>query len=71
MRLLLVEDHNRFAESIKLGLENEAFAVDTVDSGAAAEAAVASVQYDAIILDLGLPDMGSRQHRAGIDPDRP
>ena len=40
MRLLLVEDHNRFAESIKLGLENEAFAVDTVDSGAAAEAAV-------------------------------
>ena len=56
MRLLLVEDHNRFAESIKVGLENQAFAVDMVDSGAGADAAVASVQYDAIILDLGLPD---------------
>lgn len=56
MRLLLVEDHNRFAESIKVGLENQAFAVDMVDSGAGADAAVASIQYDAIILDLGLPD---------------
>ncbi len=57
MRLLLVEDHTRFAESIKYGLGNESFAVDIVDCAGAADAAVASVQYDTIILDLGLPDM--------------
>lgn len=57
MRLLLVEDHSRFAESIKVGLEGEAFAVDTVETAAAADAAVRGIKYDAIILDLGLPDM--------------
>jgi len=57
MRLLLVEDHQRFAESIKFGLENESFAVDIADCGGEADAAIASVQYDAIILDLGLPDI--------------
>ncbi|MEK9671465.1 MAG: response regulator [Rhodospirillaceae bacterium] len=56
MRLLLFEGHTRFAESIKFGLENESFADDIADTGSAADAAVASVQYDAIILDLGLPD---------------
>lgn len=61
MRLLLVEDHKRFAESIKFGLENESFAVDIADNGAEADAAIASVQYDAIVLDLGLPDIDGLQ----------
>lgn len=61
MRLLLVEDHKRFAESIKFELENESFAVDIADNGAEADAAIASVQYDAIVLDLGLPDIDGLQ----------
>jgi len=56
MRLLLIEDHQRFANFVKEGLEKEGFTVDCVDTGATGEAEQAAVQYDAIILDLGLPD---------------
>lgn len=56
MRLLLIEDHQRFAKLVSDGLEKEGFTVDWFDTGAAGEAAMATVQYDAIILDLGLPD---------------
>lgn len=56
MRLLLIEDHQRFAKFVSDGLEKEGFTVDRFDTGAAGEAAMATVQYDAIILDLGLPD---------------
>ncbi len=57
MRILLIEDHERFAGFIKDGLEKEGFTVDTVLTGAAADAAISAVTYDAVILDLGLPDM--------------
>ncbi len=57
MRLLLIEDHQRFAKFVKDGLEKEGFTVDWVDTAATGEAAMATVQYDAIILDLGLPDL--------------
>lgn len=56
MRLLLIEDHQRFAKFVKDGLEKEDFIVDTFESAATGEAAKKSIQYDAIILDLGLPD---------------
>jgi len=56
MRLLLIEDHQRFAEHVKDGLEKEGFAVDAVESASGGEDAISTVQYDAIILDLGLPD---------------
>lgn len=56
MRLLIVEDHRRFAEFVRDGLEREGFTVDAVETAAAGEDAVATVQYDAVILDLGLPD---------------
>lgn len=56
MRLLLIEDHQRFAQFVNDGLEKEGFTIDTVDTAAAADSAITTVQYDAIILDLGLPD---------------
>ena len=56
MRLLLVEDHERFAEFVKTGLENDGFTVDAVTTAANADAAFSTVKYDAIVLDLGLPD---------------
>ena len=56
MRLLLVEDHERFAEFIKSGLEREGFTVDAVAYAADADAAFSAVPYDIVILDLGLPD---------------
>ena len=56
MRLLLIEDHKKFAKFVKDGLEKEGFTVDTFETAGGGEAAMKSVQYDAIILDLGLPD---------------
>ena len=56
MRLLLIEDHERFAKFVKDGLEKEGFTVDSVDTAASGEAARSTVKYDTIILDLGLPD---------------
>lgn len=57
MRMLLVEDHEKFAQSVKEGLESAGFTCDWVATGAEADAAAATVAYDAIILDRGLPDM--------------
>lgn len=56
MRILLVEDHLRLAQTIVEGLSGFGFGVDlftTVEEGLAA---TKSMSYDAVILDLGLPD---------------
>lgn len=56
MRLLLVEDNKRLAETTKEGLEKVSFTVDWFDTVGESEAAIETVSYDAIVLDLGLPD---------------
>ena len=56
MRLLLVEDNERLIESATLGLERVGFTVDSFTTLGEGEAAIESVRYDTIILDLGLPD---------------
>ena len=64
MRVLLVEDHCRLAESITKGLGRYGFGVDSFPTAAAAINATKVIAYDAIVLDLGLPD------RDGIEVDR-
>ncbi len=56
MRLLLIEDHERFSKFVKNGLEKEGFTVDAVYTASSGEAARATVKYGTIILNLGLPD---------------
>jgi DNA-binding response OmpR family regulator len=56
VRLLLVEDHERFAEFVKEGLEAGGFTVDVVYNAGDGDAAMETVDYDAVVLDLGLPD---------------
>jgi DNA-binding response OmpR family regulator len=56
MRLLLVEDNDRLAHFLMKGLDAEGFAVDHVTLVEDAVAALASMRFDAILLDLGLPD---------------
>jgi DNA-binding response OmpR family regulator len=56
MRILLVEDHCRLAESITSGLARHGFGVDSFPTAGAALNATKIVAYDAIVLDLGLPD---------------
>jgi DNA-binding response OmpR family regulator len=56
MRLILIEDNHRLAESIRLGLEAEGFAVDRFDTLASARSALEGIPYNLIVLDLGMPD---------------
>ena len=61
MRLLLVEDDSMLGQAVKLGLAERGFSVDWVQTGAAAISAVNHGEYNAMVLDLGLPDLeGSR-----------
>jgi DNA-binding response OmpR family regulator len=56
MRILLVEDHERLRTIIGQAFTSHGFAVDTAECAADAEAAVQAVPYQAVVLDLGLPD---------------
>jgi len=56
MRLLLVEDNDRLAEFVGKGLGDSGFALDRASNLAEAGFALATGQFDAIVLDLGLPD---------------
>lgn len=57
MRILVVEDEHKIANSIKKGLEQEAFAVDLAFTGNEGYDLAASENYDLIILDVMLPEM--------------
>jgi DNA-binding response OmpR family regulator len=56
VRLLIIEDEARIAEILRSALSRAGFAVDAVGLYGDAEAALAANPYDAVILDLGLPD---------------
>lgn len=56
MRVLLTEDNVRLAGFLAAGLRASGFTVDTVGSAGDAETSIRAVDYDAVVLDLGLPD---------------
>ncbi|MFC3695372.1 response regulator transcription factor [Chenggangzhangella methanolivorans] len=56
MRLLLIEDSERLRELVTEAVRAAGWRIDAVGSMAEAEAATAVAQYDALLLDLGLPD---------------
>jgi DNA-binding response OmpR family regulator len=55
MKILLVEDDAMIGENIQIALEGEDISVDWVRDGEAADMALATHTYDAMLLDLGLP----------------
>jgi len=57
MRVLVVEDEYKIANSVKKGLEQENFAVDVAYDGVKGYDLAASEEYDSIVLDLMLPGM--------------
>jgi DNA-binding response OmpR family regulator len=61
MRLLLVEDNERLAVLTSNALSKAGFETDAFTTAAEADSAVRTVNYSAMILDLGLPD------REGLD----
>ena len=71
MRVLLVEDHRTMRELICDHLTERGFAVDAVGRGEQALAAAAVARMDAVILDLGLPDIDGMQVLASLRASRP
>lgn len=55
MRILVVEDEHKIANSIKRGLEQESYAVDVAYDGEQGFDLAATEDYDVIVLDLMLP----------------
>jgi DNA-binding response OmpR family regulator len=56
MRLLLVEDNERFAALLKRGLATAGFVVDVLPTAKDAAAALRESRFEIVVLDLGLPD---------------
>ena len=55
MRLLLIEDDPMIGEAVLRVLRTEHYAADWVRDGELADAALQAENYDAVLLDLGLP----------------
>ena len=72
MRILVVEDEAARSEALGRGLRLAAHAVDVAPTLAAARQKVALEEYDALVLDLGLPDGSglslARELREGGNP---
>ncbi|WP_252145181.1 response regulator [Yokenella regensburgei] len=73
MRILLVEDDVMVGEVLESSLKDAAYAVDWVKNGNDALSGFAAQPYDAVLLDLGLPDKdgftvlsGVRQKNANV-----
>ena len=71
MRVLLVEDHRAMREMIADHLKERGFAVDSVGRGDHAIAAAAVARMDAVILDLGLPDMDGMEVLSSLRGSHP
>lgn len=57
MKILIVEDEHKIANSIKKGLEQEKYTVDTAYDGEKGLDLACSEEYDAIVLDRMLPKL--------------
>jgi two-component system OmpR family response regulator/two-component system response regulator QseB len=55
MRILLVEDDALLGDALQAGLKQAGHAVDWTRDGVSAETALATEEYAAVVLDLGLP----------------
>nr|WP_175234880.1 response regulator [Achromobacter mucicolens] len=74
MRVLLVEDDDLIGKGIVAGLRPHGIAAHHIYTAAQAEVAQAEAAYDALILDLGLPDLDGMELLAiarAVDPSLP
>lgn len=56
MRILLIEDNRQLAEHIAAGLTGDGMTVDRFMTARDGASAIENLNYDAVVLDLGLPD---------------
>jgi two-component system OmpR family response regulator/two-component system response regulator QseB len=55
MHVLVVEDDSLLGDALQAGLRDRGFAVDWVQDGVAADTALRTGEFAAVVLDLGLP----------------
>lgn len=65
MKLLLVEDDKPLAQGLASSLEDAGLLVEIAGDGRTADFLVSTERYDAVILDLGLPDGNGTQWLSG------
>lgn len=61
MRVLVVEDDDLIGDAIRVGLKQSGYAVDWIKDGVAADQALTTESYAAVVLDLGLPRMSGME----------
>lgn len=61
MRLLVVEDDPLLGEALSVGMRQRGFAADWVRDGMAAQTALRTSSFNAVVLDLGLPRLSGLQ----------
>jgi len=61
MRILLIEDDKLIGDGINVGLNAYGYSVDWFCDGLQGQQALAMAEYDAVILDLGLPKLDGLQ----------
>ena len=61
MRILIVEDDPLLGDALKAGMEQRGFEPDWVKDGVAAEMALRTGSFAAVVLDLGLPRLDGLQ----------
>jgi len=57
VKILLVEDDALLGEGLFTGLQRMKYSIDWIKNGETALAAMLQTEYDAVILDIGLPRM--------------
>lgn len=57
MRILVAEDNETLADGLAAVLRAAGYAVDVVGDGVSADAAIATIDFDLVVLDLNLPEM--------------
>lgn len=57
MRILIVEDDELFGSALQKALQRVGYAVDRIDNGRDFVGSMRAVEYDCVLLDLGLPGL--------------
>lgn len=71
MRLLIVEDEKKLADSVALGLRAERYAVDIAYDGESGQKLAFSHPYDLLILDLMLPGVPGQELLRSVRQTKP
>lgn len=64
--VLLIDDETKFCTSLKIILESAGYDVEIVHTGQAALFNLANHRYDAVLLDMGLPDISGLEVAANL-----